>query len=217
MGSSFYNLKKSERSLSAQNRNRRPIPQYQDAMQAFVARNEYYKAVDVYNETRHRYAYKNKREDFLKIGEEPRPQSNMTAQQRAESALPANLIGRRTVSTAKKINRPRMKRNFAVDLPKQSEQTVSFDTKKEPNRANAKSNLLKAVTQSRKMEMKAVLDKVQQIQNQIQHLPETTKKHYFDRYLRVGETARLDLVVNCNEPLKKKPKVKPDNLTKLDS
>jgi len=31
-----------------------------------------------------------------------------------------------------------------------------------------------------------------------------TKKHYFDKYLKVGVTARLDLVVNCSEPLSKK-------------
>jgi hypothetical protein len=69
--------KKYERSVSAETRQRRPIAQYQDAVEAFVKRNDYLKACDEYNANRHKFSFKNREEGFLKIGEEPRPQSHM--------------------------------------------------------------------------------------------------------------------------------------------
>lgn len=54
------------------------------------------------------------------------------------------------------------------------------------------------------MEIKAVLDKVALIQSQIQHLPDSKKRHYFDNYLKVGETSRLNLIPGrFYEPLRK--------------
>ena len=107
-----------ERTLSAETKRRGPgqIAQYQDAIEAFVQRNAYYKACDEHNANRSSKVRKNRDETYLKISLEEQPRK-----QRPESTLPIFIEKQiKTTSTTKKLEQSKMKRNFDYTTRKRS-------------------------------------------------------------------------------------------------
>lgn len=131
-----------------------------------MQRNAYYKACDEYNANRSLKVRKNRDETFLKIGLEEHPR-----QQRPESMLPSFVEQqRRTVSTTKKLKQPKMKRNFDFTTRKRSpadEKILVQEHQIERNKSQVNPRVFKPIERTKKMEIKAVLDKVALIQSQI--------------------------------------------------
>ena len=114
------NLSFKDRSQSVEARKKGPIPQYQDAIESFVARNAYNHALNEYNANRSLGARKNYESDYLKIAEDHLPIVKLR-QKTKECDLPISLEPKImtkephrsiNVTTTKKMRQVRMKRNF---------------------------------------------------------------------------------------------------------
>ena len=119
-------IEERSRSASSQQRQQRPVVQYQDAIEAMHARNAKTKEIIEHNANRSQKVRKNVQDDYLKIGQEYIPKKDLP--QPVESELPAQIKARSSRSRSKgdassnqktkgprrKMRASKMKRHFDV-------------------------------------------------------------------------------------------------------